>query len=88
LGIQKNADRFEDVVFLVAKHAVASGYLGVAALGLVIIYIEMFGQSLDISARDIDSIITATVSRTLEAIEEDTKRAAARFLPSVVYCTH
>ena len=69
LFIEKLADLLEYVIFLTAKHAVAEGNLRIPLLGLLIGEAEMAGQPYDVSSRNFDTIIAATVCRAFRAIK-------------------
>jgi hypothetical protein len=68
-GIQKLADPFEDVIFLMAKHAVAESNLGVTFFGILIGNAEMFGYTKQVCFRDLYSIIATAVCRALRTVE-------------------
>jgi hypothetical protein len=69
LAVEKLADRFEDVVFLMAEHAVAIRYLDVSLFDLLDGQMEVFCQTLDVSFVDIDSVIATAIGRAFQTIE-------------------
>lgn len=64
-GIQKLADPFEDMIFLMAQHTVAESNLGVTPFGFLVGNAEVLGDAKQVSFRDLYSIIAAAISGAL-----------------------
>ncbi len=88
LFIEKLADLLEYMVTLTAKHAVAIGYLRVPLLGLLISDAEMSGQARDVSSRNFDTIIAATVRRAFRAIKKHVQLSPVCFYTAVISDSH
>jgi hypothetical protein len=76
VAVEKLADRFEDVVFLMAEHSVAIRYLDISLFDLLDGYTEVFCQTLDVSLVDIDPVIATAIGRAFQTIEEHAQRTA------------
>jgi len=87
-GVEELTDLLEYVVLFMAKHPVAIGDLCITHFGLLVSYAEMSSHPLYILARGFDSIIAATVSWTLRAIEQHSQFAISGIGISVFDGTH
>jgi hypothetical protein len=73
--IEKLAHPFEHVVRFVSKYAADRRRLGIALFRLSVRDMKVTGDSKEIAFGHFDSIVTATVCRTLGTVVEDSKRA-------------
>jgi len=77
--VEKAANFFEDMIFLVAKDGSVDRRLCVAAFRLLVRNAKVFCNSQKVAPGYIDSIIAATIRRALVAVEQHSERTRGFF---------